>query len=174
MGVLNVNSGVYEDVSAHLHADQQSKFQNKVKPATYIPLYPAPTLFLCPWGCRIRMRPVISSTDHLGGLLAELLSGSPRCAADLFPQTSPLICWKWTRPSCLCWSSWLMKPEQVAHFDPSSDRKTCLVVNSLVWRSSFVTLLLVENVPIQMLLNQTSSSVNDDFIGFISTSALFS
>lgn len=66
-----------------------------------------------------------------------------------------------------------MKPEQVAHFDPSSGRKTRLVVNSLVWRSSFVTLLLVENVSIQMLLNQTSSSVNDDFIGFISTSVLF-
>ena len=85
MDVLNVNSGVYEDVSAHLHADQQSKLQNEVKPATYILLHPAPALLPRPRGARIRMRPVISSTDHLGGPLAGRLSGSPRCAADLFP-----------------------------------------------------------------------------------------
>ena len=57
-----------------------------------------------------------------------------------------------------------MKLEQVADFDLRAGRKECLVVNSLLWKSSFVTLLLLENLLIQMFLDWTISSLNDDFI----------
>lgn len=74
---------------------------------------------------------------------AKLLSGNPLVCRWPPPQASPLICWKGNRPRCLGRSSRPMKPEQVAHFDVRAGRKECLVVNSLSWRSSFVTLLLL-------------------------------
>lgn len=69
--------------------------------------------------------------------LAKLLSRNPLVCCWPPPQASPLICWKWNKPCCLGWSSWLVKPEQVAHFDVRAGRKKCLVVNSLSWKSSF-------------------------------------
>lgn len=84
--------------------------------------------------------------------------------ADLFPK--PLHSSAGSETGCVASarSSWLMKPEQVAHFDLEAGRKKCLVVNSLLWKSSIVTLLLVENLLIQMLLDQTISPLNDGFI----------
>lgn len=77
--------------------------------------------------------------------LAKPLSGNPLVCRWPLAQASPLICWKWDRLCRLNQSSWKMKPEQVAHFVVRADRKEHLVVMSSVWKSSSITLLLMQN-----------------------------
>lgn len=138
---VDASGKVCEDISTHLHTDKQSDLQNKVKHAIDILLRPALPLFLCPWGARIRMWPVISSTDHLGGLWQSGRQRTPPVCGWPLPRTPAFIRWKWNRLCCLDRSSRPTEPEQLCHFDLTGGRKRRLVVNSLLANSGLVTLL---------------------------------
>lgn len=121
-----------------------------------------------------RMWPVVSFRHHLGGPVQCCCGGqwgcrSPVCGWPL-PQTSLLICWKWTRLSYICSSSCAMQPEEVSHCDLRPDRKWCLVLNPLVQRGSCGMLPPVESLRIWTLMSCSVKKKNaDELWGFFFT-----